>query len=197
MTLVTAFAPATVSNVACGFDVLGFPLHEPGDRVVARLAGSEVTIDAIENDGGRLPRDAARNTAGVAVMALLVVATRNTLPLLFLGRDAPDPETVALAAALLMLGASFFMADGAQTITAGALRGLNDTRVPLVFAAVSFWVVGFSACWLLGFTFGLGARGIWVGFTVGLVVYAALLITRFHRLTARHYLPQIVTTAPS
>jgi MATE family multidrug resistance protein len=133
----------------------------------------------------------------MAVMALLVVATRDTLPLLFLGRDAPDPETIALAAALLMLGASFFMADGAQTITAGALRGLNDTRVPLVFAAVSFWAVGFTACWLFGFTLGLGARGIWVGFTVGLVVYAVLLIARFHRLTARHYLPQIVTTAPS
>jgi MATE family multidrug resistance protein len=133
----------------------------------------------------------------MAMMALLVVATRDTLPLLFLGRDAPDPETVALAAALLMLGASFFMADGAQTITAGALRGLNDTRVPLVFAAVSFWGVGFTACWLFGFTLGLGARGIWAGFTVGLVVYAVLLIARFHRLTARHYLPQIVTTAPS
>jgi multidrug resistance protein, MATE family len=133
----------------------------------------------------------------MATMTVLVIATRDMLPLLFLGHDAPDPATVALAAALLLLGASFFVADGAQTVAAGALRGLNDTRVPLVFAALSFWVIGFTACWLLGFTFGLGARGIWIGFTVGLVVYAALLITRFHRLTARHYLPDIVMTAPS
>lgn len=69
---VTAFAPATVSNVACGFDVLGFALHEPGDEVTARwqVAGG-VAIDAIVNDGGRLPRDAAKNTAGVAAAALL------------------------------------------------------------------------------------------------------------------------------
>ena len=71
MTAVTAFAPATVSNVACGFDVLGFALHEPGDRVTARFAGSSVHIEAIEGDQGRLPLEAARNTASVAVMALL------------------------------------------------------------------------------------------------------------------------------
>jgi homoserine kinase len=68
---VTAFAPATVSNVACGFDVLGFPLEAPGDEVDARLDGTGVAIDAIVGDGGRLPREPGRNTAGVAVQALL------------------------------------------------------------------------------------------------------------------------------
>ena len=74
MDSVTAFAPATVSNVACGFDVLGFALDSPGDEVTARFAGdgaSGVTIDDITGDGGRLPRDAAKNTAGVAAQALL------------------------------------------------------------------------------------------------------------------------------
>jgi homoserine kinase len=71
MTSVTAFAPATVSNVACGFDVLGFALDTPGDEVTARLTAPGVRIDDILGDGGRLPRDAARNTAGVAALALL------------------------------------------------------------------------------------------------------------------------------
>jgi homoserine kinase len=71
MTSVTAFAPATVSNVACGYDVLGFALHEPGDEVTARLAPAGVQIDEISGDDGRLPREAGRNTAGVAVLALL------------------------------------------------------------------------------------------------------------------------------
>jgi homoserine kinase len=71
MTSATAFAPATVSNVACGFDVLGFALDEPGDEVTATLAPAGVRIEGIEGDGGRLPRDAARNTAGVAAQALL------------------------------------------------------------------------------------------------------------------------------
>lgn len=73
---VTAFAPATVSNVACGFDVLGFALEHPGDEVTARFATSGTTgvrIEAITGDGGRLPREAARNTAGVAAQALLTV----------------------------------------------------------------------------------------------------------------------------
>jgi len=72
--LVTAFAPATVSNVACGFDVLGFPMEEPGDCVTARLTASCVTIDEIIGDGGRLPREASRNTAGVAARAVLDAA---------------------------------------------------------------------------------------------------------------------------
>jgi homoserine kinase len=75
--IVTAFAPATVSNVACGFDVLGFALEAPGDEVTARFAPAGaggvtgVTIVAITGDGGRLPREADRNTAGVAARALL------------------------------------------------------------------------------------------------------------------------------
>jgi homoserine kinase len=71
--MIAAFAPATVSNVGCGFDVLGFALDTPGDIVVAEaLAGDTgVEIGAIEGDGGRLSRDPARNTAGAAVQALL------------------------------------------------------------------------------------------------------------------------------
>src|SRR5260221_4125797 len=78
--IVTAFAPATVSNVACGFDVLGFALEAPGDEVTARFAppgmnapspSINVRIDAITGDNARLPLDASRNTAGVAAQALL------------------------------------------------------------------------------------------------------------------------------
>jgi len=74
MNSVTAFAPATVSNVACGFDVLGFALDAPGDEVTARFSGAsatQVTIDDIIGDDGRLPRAAERNTASVAARALL------------------------------------------------------------------------------------------------------------------------------
>jgi homoserine kinase len=76
MDSVTAFAPATVSNVACGFDVLGFALSAPGDEVTARLTGApdaQVLIDDITGDHGRLPRDPAKNTASVAARALLHV----------------------------------------------------------------------------------------------------------------------------
>jgi homoserine kinase len=70
--VIAAFAPATVSNVGCGFDVLGFALDAPGDVVSARtIDRSGVEILAIEGDGGRLPRDPAKNTASTAAHALL------------------------------------------------------------------------------------------------------------------------------
>jgi len=67
-----AFAPATVANVGPGFDVFGFAVEAPGDRVTAtRRREPGVVLAAVEGDGGELPRDAERNTAGVAVRALL------------------------------------------------------------------------------------------------------------------------------
>ena len=74
MESVTAFAPATVSNVACGFDVLGFALCAPGDEVTARFTAGGVQIDDILGDHGRLPRDPGKNTASVAAQALLHLA---------------------------------------------------------------------------------------------------------------------------
>ena len=149
-----------------------------GDAAAARRAGFVAIVLGI---------------AFMATMTLLVALTRHQLPLLFLGSQAPDPQTIAIAASLLVLGATFFIADGVQVVAASALRGLNDTRVPLLFAAVSFWLIGFAGCWFFGFTLGLGAYGIWIGLSIGIAVYAVLLIWRFHRLTARHYLPEIAT----
>jgi len=114
MESVTAFAPATVSNVACGFDVLGFALDAPGDQVTARLAESGVRIDDITGDAGRLPRDAARNTAGVAAHALLArlgerrgvaLTIRKGLPLSSgLGGSAASAVAAVVAVQALMGG---------------------------------------------------------------------------------------------
>ena len=94
----------------------------------------------------------------MALMVVVVGLARNVIPLLFLGTEAPQSaDTIALAATLLVLGASFFISDGLQTAAGGALRGLNDTRVPLLFSALSFWAVGFVSCIWLGFPMGLGA----------------------------------------
>ena len=128
----------------------------------------------------------------MALMTLIVALTRHTIPLAFLGSEAPQSgETVALAATLLVLGASFFITDGAQTVAGGALRGLNDTRVPLLFSGVSFWAVGFLSSWWLAFPMDLGAVGVWIVLSLGTAVYAVLLVWRFHLLTARHYLPAV------
>ncbi|MFZ5692368.1 MAG: MATE family efflux transporter [Pseudomonadota bacterium] len=125
-------------------------------------------------------------------MTLVVIATREMLPLLFLGTITKENgQTAALAATLMIVGASFFICDGVQSIAAGALRGLNDTRVPLLFSFICFWVIGFTACYWLGFTLKWGALGVWIGLSLSVIVYALMLVTRFHILTRRGYMPDV------
>ena len=96
-----------------------------------------------------------------------------------------------MAATLLVLGATFFITDGAQSVAAGALRGLNDTHVPLLIAAFSFWIVGFASSYGLAFSAGLGAIGVWIGLSLGTGVFAVLLLWRFHVLTRAQYMPAV------
>jgi multidrug resistance protein, MATE family len=134
----------------------------------------------------------ALGTAFMAAMAVLLYATRFDLPALFLDSDKGEgPEVVALAASLLIFAALFQMADGAQAIAMGSLRGMNDVRMPMLLGAVSYWVIGFTLAYVLGFHAGLGATGIWVGLSVGLGCAAVLLGTRFRRLSKRGYLPAV------
>lgn len=128
MTSVTAFAPATVSNVACGFDVLGFPLAEPGDQVTATLAAEGVTIADISGDGGRLPREAARNTAGVAAMALLRVLGERRGVRLYIAKGLPlssglGGSAASAAAAVVAVDALFDARSSRDTLIRCALEG--------------------------------------------------------------------------
>jgi multidrug resistance protein, MATE family len=128
--------------------------------------------------------------AFMAAMTLTVAIFRHGVPHIFLGATAPAAaETAALAATLLVVGATFFMTDGIQSVAAGALRGLNDTRVPLAIAAFSFWGAGFAMSYALGFPLGLGAVGVWIGLSIGTGVYAVLLVWRFYALTRAGYMP--------
>jgi MATE family multidrug resistance protein len=69
------------------------------------------------------------------------------------------------------------------------LRGLNDTRVPLLYAALSFWIIGFTSAYVLAFSTKLGVFGVWIGFSLSLWLFALLLTVRFNNLTARGYIP--------
>ena len=129
--------------------------------------------------------------AFMVVMTAIVALTRHSIPLLFLGDTGASGETIALAATLLVLGATFFITDGAQSVAAGALRGLNDTRIPLLIAAFSFWIVGFASSYGLAFPVGLGAIGVWIGLSLGTGVFAVLLLWRFHVLTRAQYMPAV------
>jgi multidrug resistance protein, MATE family len=142
---------------------------------------------------GRGDADAVRRAGwialwlGIAIAAALTVAVmfwRFAIARLFFG-DATTHGAIELTAALLLVGATYFTTDAIQTIVAGALRGLNDTRVPLLLAVVSYWMIGFTSACILGFRTELGAVGVWIGLSCGTLVYATLLILRFRKLAAR------------
>jgi MATE family multidrug resistance protein len=117
-----------------------------------------------------------------AILTLAVIASRFGIAGLFLGESAD--ATAKLSATLLLVGSTFFIADAIQTVAAGALRGMNDTRIPLLFAVLSYWLIGFAcACWL-GFWTPSGAVGVWIGLSIGTAVYAVLLLLRFRRLAS-------------
>ena len=111
--------------------------------------------------------------------------------------SAPDPAVAALAATLLGIAAVFQLFDGVQASVAGALRGLKDTRVPMLIAAVAYWGVGLSVGAGLGLGAGWGAPGLWWGLTIGLAVASVLMSLRFRALTRPAARPAPPTAAAS
>ncbi len=148
MSSVTAFAPATVANVACGFDVLGFAIDGPGDEVTVRFAPEHspatVTIADITGDDGRLPRDPRRNTAGAAAQAVLnhvgerraiAVSIRKGLPLASgLGGSAAS-AAAAVVAVDALLEANLPIEDLIGCALEGEGLGVRSTHIDNVAAA--------------------------------------------------------------
>lgn len=127
---IQAFAPATVANVACGFDIFGFAVEEPGDVVAARRReGTGVWLSEVTGDGGRLPLDAGRNSAAVAAEHLLWQASGDG--------EGPGVE-LRLAKGLPLasgLGSSAASAVAAA-VAVDALLGLGASRCQLLAAAL-------------------------------------------------------------
>jgi MATE family multidrug resistance protein len=123
--------------------------------------------------------------AFVSALTIAIIFGRYALGRLFFGSGEASAATVELTATLLLVGATFFIADALQTIIGGALRGINDTRMTLVFAAIGYWCIAFPIAWMLAFHAHLGAVGVWIGLSIGTFVYAGLLILRFRMLTRR------------
>lgn len=118
------------------------------------------------------------------VLTLAVAVARFDIAAFFLGSTAENATaTIKLAAMLLLIGTSFYATDAMQSIAVGSLRGLKDTRVPLLLAGIGYWLIGFPLSYWLAFHTGLGAIGVWVGLSIGTAVYATLLVLRFQLLT--------------
>ncbi|KKC24204.1 MATE family efflux transporter [Sphingomonas sp. SRS2] len=119
-------------------------------------------------------------TAFAALSAAMLIAIPRLLIGGFIDVDAPaNAEVTRLAISFLAIAALFQLADGAQAIGAGVLRGLQDTRMPMIFAAFGYWVIGIGVGTLLAFPAGLDGVGIWLGLASGLGVVAILLVWRW------------------
>lgn len=137
-------------------------------------------------DMAKLAR-AAHTVMALAVVISLMAAALfwifpEALVSLFLDETNADAaELMRAAVPLLLVAAAFQLVDAIQAIGAGLLRGIKDTRIPMIIAVVSYWPVGLSAAYGLGFGLGLGGPGIWAGLAIGLGVAAVLLNLRFAR----------------
>jgi multidrug resistance protein, MATE family len=131
---------------------------------------------------------------GLASLVMLLTATAFwTVPRAIAGLylDLGDPATLevaATAATFLRIAAFFQLVDGLQVTAIGALRGLKDTRVPMLVTLVSYWFIGVTSGLVLAFGLGLAGVGLWIGLVIGLGAAAIMLALRYARLV-RHMAP--------
>ncbi|SFN01303.1 MATE family efflux transporter [Dokdonella immobilis] len=122
-------------------------------------------------------------TLGVQLVSATLLFT---IPERIASMYTDDAAVIALAAQLLTLAAIFQLSDGIQAASNGALRGLKDTRLPMLITGFAYWGVGMPVGWWLAFPAGLGARGMWMGLIAGLTVAAVLLTVRFWGIANRN-----------
>lgn len=120
-------------------------------------------------------------TFAAATIVLYVAFAPQIVGLFLSPADPLRDQIIVIGASFLLIAAVFQLTDGAQVVAMGLLRGVQDTRVPMIIAALSYWGVGLPASYVLAFPLGFGGEGLWAGLVVGLSVAACLLMWRFWR----------------
>lgn len=131
---------------------------------------------------------AAMLLSGITVAATIVLFIALAEPLIGLFVDPSDPlrpQIIVIGASLLVVACFFQLVDAAQVMALGLLRGVQDTSVPMVYAFISYWMIGVPLAYVLGFPLGWEGEGIWAGLAIGLAVAGFVLVIRFWRIAAR------------
>lgn len=172
--------PLAAHGIAVQLAAMTFMVH---------MGLSNVATIRVGNAYGR--RDPAHMEKGALVVTMMSLAIAAltivlfvTLPepliSIFMQEDEPQRlQILAIGTGLLAMAALFQLVDGAQVIALGLLRGVQDTRVPMICAALSYWAVGIPCSYLFGFVMGMEGIGVWLGLVVGLGVASVLLSARF------------------
>ena len=122
----------------------------------------------------------AMGTSFMALTCAVFLLFPHVLVGIFLNpEDAANAVALGLAAIYLGIAGVFQLVDGAQVVAAHALRGLSDTKTPMLLAIVGYWLIGLPTAYVLGFVLNLRGTGVWLGLAAGLAVVALVLVTRF------------------
>ncbi len=124
------------------------------------------------------------------IFALTLVLLHQVLPTIYVDLDDPinaidTREVVAIASTLLLVSAVFQISDSLQVVALGALRGLQDVKIPTIITFISYWIIGFPISFYLGKEDAYGSVGIWLGLIAGLTCAAIMLFIRFNYLTKK------------
>ncbi len=131
--------------------------------------------------------------------AILFFIFHKQLPKLYLdyndAKNAVDNrEVIKMASKLLLVAAVFQISDSIQVVVLGALRGLQDVKIPMFLVFVAYWIVGFPLCWFLGKANMYGSTGIWIGLLAGLTTAAILLYIRFDYLSKKLIMKETINS---
>jgi MATE family multidrug resistance protein len=176
--------PAAIAAHQISLELAGLAFMVP--LGIASAAAVRVGHAVGRNDG------AGAGHAGWAAIALGAAAMTTTaltflvLPRVLIGVFTHDAEVIRTGTLLLGVGAVFAVFDGVQVIATGALRGLGDTRRPMIWNLVGHWGMGLPIGWTLAFVAGWGVVGIWIGLSTGLIV-VGIALTRAWARAARTY----------
>lgn len=124
------------------------------------------------------------------LFAGLFLLGREILPTIYLdvndvNNSADNFEVLSIASRLLLIAAFFQISDGLQVVVLGALRGLQDVKIPTLMTFIAYWLIGFPASYYLGLYTELGSTGIWIGLLLGLTASSIMLYLRFRHLSLR------------
>ena len=115
------------------------------------------------------------------VFAILFFMFKSFLPTLYID----DSAVISTAASLLLIAGLFQLSDGIQVVVLGALRGLQDVKIPTYITFVAYWIIGVPISYVLGKKMGFGSQGLWIGLLSGLTASAIMLYIRFNYLTRK------------
>ncbi len=179
-------AQLAAHGIALDIAALAFMLHVGLSNAATVRAGQAY---GLKNEL-RLKRGARVVIAMSLFIAVLVVGAFLTFPEflvgLFLAPDDPNRAVIIpIGISLLAVAALFQFADATQVIALGLLRGVHDTKVPMIIAAIAYWPLGLTAGYVFGFIFGYGAVGVWAGLVVGLAVAGVFMMVRFWTISSK------------